>query len=138
MASDKKINTARVCCAIAYFIVSLLPFIVYRKELFYFTVPDESWNYLRFLWCLSAISLGFSLIAFAFRRIAKSPFPEYITHYPLQLIAMATLVFSVLHIFEATSGYLFYYLSFSLCFTMGFMVDRYWGFVQSLINRLGK
>ena len=138
MTFKNKINWMRICCAITYLAVSLGLFFVYRKEIFYLSVPNESWNYLRFFWCLSSISLGFSLVAFAFRFHDASPFPEYITHYPLQLIAMATLVFSVLHVFEATSGYLFYYLSFSCCFTMGFMVDRYWGFVESLIKRLGK
>lgn len=138
MTSEKKINKARLIFSIAYFVLSIILFLIFRKHIFYFVVPSDSWNIPRFIWCISSVLLGFSCVAFRFRRHDKTPLPEYITHYPLQLLAMATLVFAVLHIFDATSGYLFYYLSFSICFTMGYMVDKYWGFVESLIKKVGK
>ena len=136
--SDRKINKKRVGCSIVYFVISIILFSIFRRDIFYFAVPEDSWNVPRFIWCISSVSLGFSGVAFALRYHDRTPFPEYFTHYPFQLLAMATLVFSALHIFDATSGYLFYYLSFSLCFTMGFMVDRYWGFVESLIGKLNR
>ena len=138
MNSERKINKARLGFSIVYFTISVLLFFIFKNQIFYFHVPAESWNIPRFIWCISSVSLGFSLVAFALRFHNRTPFPEYITHYPFQLVAMATLVFAVLHIFEATSGYLFYYLSFSICFSMGFMVDRYWGLIESLIGKISK
>lgn len=50
---------------------------------------------------------------------------------------MTTLVFGGLHIFDVTSGYLFYYLSFGLCFTLGYLVDSYWSFTKGIVQHLG-
>lgn len=138
MTSERKINKARVGFSAVYFIVSIILFLIFRKDIFYFAVPADFWNIPRFVWCVSSVSFGFSCVAFGLRFQEPTPFPEYITHYPFQLLAMATLVFAVLHIFAATRGYLFYYLSFSMCFTMGYMVDKYWGFIESLIGKVGK
>ncbi len=108
--SEKELNKSRLGCSIVYFGISIILFLVFRKEIFYFIVPVNSWNIPRFIWCISAVLLGFSGLAFKLRFRNISPFPEYITHYPFQLLSMAALVFAVLHIFDATSGYLFYYL----------------------------
>jgi len=132
---DKTINWQRVVFSILYLLLSVLLIYIFRDKIFYFQPYENSWNIYRFIWCIAGVSLGFSVVAFALRHHKRTPLPEYITHYPAQLIAMATLVFGVLHIFEATRGYLFYYLSFSLCFTLGYLVDSYWSFVISLINR---
>lgn len=134
----RKINKARVLFSIAYLAIAIILFLLFRKRIYYFDVPAEFWNIPRFIWCISSVTFGFSLVAFALRFHNRTPFPEYVTYYPFQLVAMATLVFSVLHIYEATSGYLFYYLSFSMCFTMGFMVDKYWEIIESLIGKFGK
>lgn len=134
----KKINRFRVMFAVAYFLISIFLLVLFWKNLFYFEVPKESLNLYRLVWCISFTSLGFSLIAFEYKYHKPSPFPKYVVHYPFQLLAMAALVFSVLHIFQATSGYLFYYFSASLSFTLGYMVDRYWGFIESAVGKVSK
>jgi hypothetical protein len=137
-----KLNWKRVLFSIIYLLLALLflllIFLKFRERVFYFAVEEKTWNGYRFLWCLSAVLLGFFTAAVAQWHNAKSPLPLYITHYPLQLIAMATLVFGALHVFEATSGYLFYYLSFGLCFTLGNLVDSYWSFIKAIIVRSNK
>jgi hypothetical protein len=134
----EQINKLRVIFSVAYFLIFVLLLVIFRKNIFYFEVPKESLNLYRLIWCISFTSLGFSLVAFEYRYHKPSPFPKYVIHYPFQLLAMAALIFSVLHIFEATSGYLFYYLSASLCFTLGYMVDRYWGFIESAVGKVSK
>ena len=137
-----RLNWKRVLFSIIYLLLALLflllIFLKFRERVFYFAVKEKTWNGYRFLWCLSAVLLGFFTAAVAQWHNAKSPLPLYITHYPLQLIAMATLVFGALHIFEATSGYLFYYLSFGLSFTLGHLVDSYWSFIKAVIGRSNK
>jgi len=134
----KILNKARVAFSIIYLMIAVALFLFFRKSIFYFKVPKDTWNFPRFIWCCVSVSLGFSAIAFGLRYHDRSPLPEYFTHYPFQLLAMATLVYSLLQIFEATSGYLFYYLSFSICFTLGYMIDQYWGFFKALIEKVGK
>ena len=137
-SKNRKINWLRIFFSIIYFCASIILFLIFRDNIFYFEIPKNSWNFYRLIWCYCSVSLGFALVAFAFMYHESSPLPKYLTHYPLQLLVMATLVYSILQIFPATSGYLFYYLSFSLCFTLGFMVDRYWGIIESIVGKLGK
>ena len=136
--AEKKLNWARVLFSVFYVVVAIALFFSFRENMFYFKVEENSWNTYRFAWCCIGVFLGFATVAFALRCHRPSPFPEYLTHYPFQLAAMASLVFGGLHIFDATSGYLFYYLSFGLCFTLGYLVDSYWSFVRAIIDRSNK
>jgi hypothetical protein len=134
----KPINKWRVIFSILYLVIFVGLLVIFGSRMFYFNVAKDSWNLYRFVWCLAFTSLGFSLIAFYHRRVSLPPYPEYILHYPVQLGAMAAVVFSILHLFEATSGYVFYYLSSSLCFTLGFLVDQYWDMFKSIIGKISK
>jgi len=127
-----------VVFSILYAIVALTLFGIFRDTMFYFKAEENSWNIYRFIWCCVGVSLGFAAIALGLRCHPRSPLPEYLTHYPLQLVAMAALAFGGLHIFDATSGYLFYYLSFGLCFTLGYLVDSYWSFIMRVVGRANK
>ena len=134
---NKKLNIRRVIWACGYFILSILLVVILKDKIFYFQVSPNSCNFYRFVWCISSTSLGFSVVAFYFRCKEKPPFPEYLTFYPFLLLAISALVFSALHVFEGTSNYIFYYLSFSLCFTFGVMVDQYLRFIESIIVKAG-
>jgi len=136
--TERVVNRTRVWFSIIYAFIALVLFLIFIDKLFYFKVQENSWNFYRFVWCCIAVLLGFAAIAFTGRFHPKSPLPEYLVHYPFQLVAMATLVFSALHIFEVTSGFIFYYLSFGLCFTLGYLVDSYWAFVMAVIGRSNK
>ncbi len=135
---EEKINTARLWFSIGYFAVALTLIFIFRNDIFYFDVKENTWNIYRFIWCYSAVFIGFATVAFELRYHSRPPFAKYLAHYPFQLLAMATLVFGGLHIFDVTSGYLFYYLSFGFCFTLGYLVDSYWSFVKTAIERSKK
>jgi hypothetical protein len=123
------LNWARVGFSIFYFALGVLLIVLFRRDMFHLKVEEGWWNGYGFAWCVSGVCIGFSSVAFSLRRHGSSPFPRYVTDYPVQLIAMAALVFAGLHIFDATSGYLFYYLSFGLCL-------RYSRFPDQILNSL--
>lgn len=129
------INKKRVACSIVCLLGSVVPMILVCNDVFYLDVPTKSWNIYRLWWCFSCVLFGFGVLAFEYRRVQKSPFPEYIVRYLCQLCAMSTILYGGLHIFPSTSGYLFYSLSFGLGFTLGFMADYYWRFVKGVIDK---
>lgn len=117
----------RLIFAIIYFIVALGIFVIFKKQIFYLE-PKESYNIFRLLWCLSCSFLGFStlalLIAFSLPEILLIPsIPSYITLYPFMLIVVSCVGFSIFNALKVTNGYIFYYASFALCFTLGYFVD---------------
>ena len=132
----KPMNVWRIIFSAAYFLIFALLLLIFWTKMVYLDPPKNSWNLCRFVWCLAFTAFGFSSIAFCHRRNPKTPFPEYVAQYPFQLGAMAALVFSILHIFQSTSGYVFYYLSSSVCFTLGFLVDEYFGMFKSIVSKV--
>ena len=136
--SKKKINKWRLFFSVFYFIIAIALFIIFQDNMFYFKLKEFSWNIDRFIWWGSAVFLGFAATAFNFIHNTDSPFPGYLSYYPIQLLAMATLVFGTFHVFEATSGFLFYYFSFGACFTLGYGVDSYYAFVMNAFSKLNK
>ena len=75
------------------------------------------------------------MLAFRLYRHPKSPFPLYVSYYPFVLAVISALVFSACHLFDATSGFVFYYLSAGLCSVFAFLVDNFWNLVKSVIQR---
>ena len=134
----RPVNKWRVIFSVLYFVIFVGLLLIFGCRMFYINVPKDSWNSYRFVWCLAFTSVGFSSIAFYHRKVSVPPYPEYILQYPIQLGAMAAVVFSILHIFEATSGYVFYYLSSTLSFSLGFLVDQYWDMFKSIIGKMSK
>lgn len=130
-----KLNKARVGCSVVYFLIGLILIIVRHDEMFYTTVAQFSYNFDRFLWCLSSSLIGFSFLAFNLRHHSKSPFPTYLYYYPAILIITSSLVFGIFHIFKETSGFNFYFLSFSACFILSYLVDNFWKLITSLVKR---
>lgn len=123
---EKPTNRKRVWCSVAYFVVALIfgAWIALAWEnVFYVDMNCSVWHLPRLLWCSFATLLGFASLALKFCRAPKSPFPEYILYYPFQLAVIAGGVFGLLHCFEATSGFVFYYLSFSLCVLLATRID---------------
>jgi len=79
------INWWRVFFSIAYLVAGGGIIYVRRQEMFYLEQQVASYQLDRFLWCLSASFLGFSVLVFQLWRHPKSPFPTYITYYPVML-----------------------------------------------------
>jgi hypothetical protein len=132
--TSQKMNWWRVIFSIFYFLLAILLIYIFKNDIFYYDVDIKTWNIYRYIWCLASSCLGFSSIALVLRKNQTSPFPSYVTHYPLQLLAMSALIFAVLHISTKTSNFVFYYFSFALCFTLGYLVDTYWSFVSSILD----
>ena len=140
MPTEKEpINPWRVFFSGVYLAIAVGIFLFRRDEIFYLEPQLASYQFDRFLWCLSASFLGFSVRAFKFLRCSKTPFLLlYTTYYPVMLIAQAALVFSVTHFFTASRGFTFYYLSFAVCFILAVTVDNFWKLIESLVSRGGK
>jgi len=134
---DKKYSLnqlLRIGFVFFYYLLPILLLIHFRTKIFYLQALKDSWNFYRFIWCFASSSFGFANIALISRKSDNSPLPQYLTYYPLQLLASSALIFSFLHLSEKTSGFLFYYLSFPLCFILGYLVDKFWKILVSLIK----
>ena len=108
----KPIYWWRVIFSIVYFAIAASIVYFRRYEMFYIEQQVGSYQFDRFLWCLSASCFGFSILVFQLWHHPESTFPSYVTYYPAMLVAVSALVFSISHLFTASSGFVFYYLSF--------------------------
>jgi hypothetical protein len=64
MQTPKKlINRWRVLFSIVYFAIAVSIFLFRRNEIFYLEPRSTSYQFDRFLWCLSASFFGFSVLA---------------------------------------------------------------------------
>lgn len=134
----KVINKQRLGCSLAYFALALLCFVwILRnpEKVFYADVSESTWHLYRLLWCAFAALLGFGGIAFALRYHPPSPFPTYITYYPAQIALIAVATHGLLHCFEATSGFVFYYLAFAICLYCGYYIDFWQKKIRDLFSR---
>ena len=136
--TPKKIYWSRVAFSTLYFVAAIVGFVwFWYGEMFYFKHLD-SYHFDRYLWCLFSSTFGFSCIAFYHRNSDESPLPEYISYYLPLLFVISALVFSILHLFEASSGFVFYYFSFSACFILAFLVDSFWSSVLSIFGKVAQ
>ena len=135
---SKCIKTWRIIFTLFYFIIACLIVIIWKDKIFYMKIIDDSYNWYRFLWCLCSSFLGFSVLSFHVRNHKNSPFPSFITYYPFLLFVISALVFSVCHLFDKSSGFIYYYLSFPICFILGYLVDSFWGIITSIIKNKTK
>ena len=115
----------RLFFSIIYFIIALSIFLIFKKQIFYLE-PEETYNFFRFLWCVSCSFFGFSILALllTFFELPLIPsVPSYITLYPAMLMVASCAGFSIFNALKPTNGYIFYYASFAFCFTLGYFVD---------------
>ncbi len=133
--TPKKVYWCRVAFSFGYLTIAVV-LVCYRwNEMFYFKHLD-SYQFDRYLWCISMSFLGFFFVAVQHWDNPNSPVLKYTLYYPVLLFVISALVFSIVHMFEASRGFVFYYLSFSMCFILGFLVDQFWDFVLSIVKRL--
>lgn len=122
LEKTKKVNCHRFILAIILFLISIVPVLLLRKRIFDLPL-NETYHFYKFLWCFFSACTGLSAIAFYHRHEEESPWLKYITYYIPLIIAIASFVFGILHLWKETQGFVFYYLSGSLCFFFGFFVD---------------
>jgi hypothetical protein len=132
----KKINGWRIFFSIIYF-VSFVVILIFSHKRVLREILEFEYLY-RFFWCLASSFFGFSVIAFRGRYNPKSPFPEYLTYYLPLLIVISSLVFSGLYLLAKTSGILFYSVSFTVCFILGYLVDSFWEIVVGIFKKYAK
>ena len=109
-------------------LLSLLFFYVfYKEEIFYLEAINGFGNTYRFFWVLPFSFMGFSFLAFHVSRKGlskdKRPWLSYIFNYTPRLFALSLIIFSVLHLFNSTSGYIYYFLSAGLGLYLGYNID---------------
>jgi len=96
----------------------------------------------RYIWCLGSSFIGFGMIVFETTKIPekkeKDIFPSYFLYYPVLVTVISSLIMGLLHTNKFTMpSPSFYYLAFGLCFSLSFLVDKYWNYFDALLKRLG-
>lgn len=136
---DKTINRHRFGFGIFFILLSIAIVILWTYyfdfEMYYPNVKKDSFNLGRFLWCVSSSFFGFSILAIQGMYNQKSPYLLYTTYYPSILLVISCLVFSIIHLFDKSSSFIFYYLSFAFCFILSFLVDSFWAIIISLTQK---
>ncbi len=124
-----------ICFAVPIPVILIFWYCGMLDKIFFLTEKKDYESLYRLLWCGFGSMWGFSAIAFYWRDVREAPFPRYLTDYPFRLIVISLLVFSIMHLFEKTSGYLFYYFSFALCSLLGFQVDQFWKIFDAILEK---
>jgi len=141
MVNKKRLASSIIYCVIG---VSILlwgcPILSYLfgvscPTLFYLDPLPTSYNLGRFVWCLGISCIGFSALTVHFWRHDSSPYPLHVFYYPILLGIASALVFSGCHLFKASQGFVFYYLSAGLCMVMIFLIDKWWLLLSAYIEQ---
>ncbi len=135
METQKEVNRIRVFASVLYLAIAG-GLVFFRFQEMVYLEPQAGYQFDRYLWCISASCFGFAFLSVQHWYNSKSPVLKYTLYYPVLLFVISALVFSIVHMFEASRGFVFYYLSFSMCFILGFLVDQFWDFVLSIVKRL--
>lgn len=102
-------------------------FYCHRDKIFYLEAINDFKNIYRLFWILPFTFMGFSFLAFLVAKKGLSPdtkpWQSYCFNYFPRLIALSLIIFSVLHLFDPTSGYLYYFLSSGLGLYLGYNID---------------
>jgi len=128
---------ARLFFSLFYLIAAVTIVYYLRDKMFYLDKKGNFDDLFRFAWCVSSSFVGFALIASQSRFSEKLPYGPYLFYYPVLLLMISSLVFSLVSIFDVTSNYIFYFLSFPLCFILSFLTDSFWDMVIKFINNKG-
>lgn len=132
---NKPIYGWRVFFSFVYLAIAASIVYFRRNEIFYLEPQLGSYQFDRFLWCLSISFLGFSVLVFQLWHHPQSTFPSYVTYYPAMLVAQSAPVFSISHLFTASSGFAFYYLSFAICLILAVQIDNFWSLISSIVSK---
>jgi hypothetical protein len=108
-------------------LLSFIVFYLYQDNFFYDKAKEGIKDVYRFLWILPFSFMGFSFLALMVAKNSKvkndKPWISYIFSYFPRLIAFSLIIFSVLHLFYATSGYIYYFFSAGLGLYLGYHID---------------
>ena len=129
---------SRVVLSCLYLFVAFFLFYKFQDKIVFPKNNNDFGDYWRLVWCIASSCIGFALIASQSRFHEKIPYGAYILYYPVILIVISSLVFSLFSIFVKTSNHFFYALSFSVCFILSFLIDQFWDLAKALIKNITK
>jgi hypothetical protein len=127
---------ARVAFSCFYIFIALLLWYLFRDRIFYDERINNFGDWPRFVWCFISNSIGFALIVSQSRFNSKLPYGPYLFYYPVILIVFSSFIYSIFSIFEGTNNHIFYYLSFSSCFVLAFLIDRFWHIIIDAVTKI--
>ena len=138
--TSKSLSRKRRIYVIGYFIVSIFLLCILSWRYYELTPTIVHFFFageagFQLIWCIFFSFIGFSCFATRWVDEPSSPFPVYLSYYPLLLFSFSMAVFSVLHLSEAIGHKLFYPFSASLCILLSFQVDNVVGIVSALISK---
>lgn len=138
---DTQQNPHRVTCSIVCFALGagfpVLFFTLSRATMFY-GAPNDSGDFPRYVWCCCMALVGFGGLVWYYRHEAGAPYLQFLTwHFPM-LIGATALVCGGLHLFPASSGYVFYYLSAGACIFLGFSAEQLLSLFHTTLEHGGK
>lgn len=115
------------CGILLFSLISLLITYLLKEKVFYKTAIEGFNNIARFFWVLPFTLMGFSSLVLMVAKGGLSkedkPWSSYIFSYFPKLFAFSLIIFSALHLFKATSGYIYYFLSAGLGLYFGYHTD---------------
>ncbi len=137
---NKRTYRLRLVFSLVYFALGIMLIYLFRDKMFYLKGRSGFGHWPRLVWVFSTCCFGFAFIVTRSRFQEETPKLPYIFYYPCILALLSFLIFSVLSLFEQTSGYIFYSLSIFLGVTFGYLSDYYWEFIKELAKKapLGK
>jgi hypothetical protein len=129
---------SRVVLSCLYLFVAIFLFYKFQDKILFLKNKNDFGDYWKLVWSIASSCIGFTLIASQCRFHEKIPYGAYMLYYPVILIVISSLVFSLVSIFGKTSNHFFYALSFSLCFILSFLIDQFWDLAKALIKNITK
>ena len=117
-------------------IIALIIFVIifFVKGFYEKSSPN---NLPRLFYCVAFVLIGFFLLLFKLYGTTTLTRPTislvyWIIHYLIFTLVLASLIFSLLHLSENTSGYLFYFLAAPISITAAYLVDDYLNIVKGI------
>ena len=108
-----------------------------------FMKKATSINVPRFFYCVAFSFIGFSVLlfklSFKFNASQWNSGHGYIIYYLFSylvfIFVLSSLAFSLLHLSEKTSSYLFYFLAAPISFTLAYLVDDYTNIAKEIMKK---
>lgn len=107
-------------------LLSIFIFYLDKDNFFYLNAINGIGNIYRFFWILPFSFMGFSFLALLVSKGGLSkdkPWLSYLFSYFPRLVAFSLIIFSILHLFKETSGYIYYFFSAGLGLYLGYNID---------------
>lgn len=119
---------------VIFFLISLVSMIVMLKlhnTFFYLTPPNNFHNWPRLVFAFVSVLLGFSFAIYLSsqhhipEKRPFSVFASYFTKYLITTLVLSTIIFVIFSAINATSGYLYYFITAAVGIGIGYLIDLF-------------